>query len=337
MAYGRRDHAAALDRAPPHRRRRQDDPSLAAAGRGPGRRKVRLSREVFAAFALAAGMLVTAAGIAGLVAARHPAATRWGTVAAVPAPVGPIAGAVQSQDAKVPLPVALTIPAIGVQASLVHLGLTAAGALAVPPSTVVAGWYTGSPRPGAIGPAVIAGHIDSHTGPGVFFGLSRLRPGDHVYVRRADGTLAVFRVTAVRSYAKDRFPTLAVYGPTPDAELRLITCGGAFDPQRGSYLSNTVVYAVQVSHGPKQPRQPLAERMARYRCRSMDMPGIPPVDPLLIHMPQHCRAIRTPEDCRGPLRGSSLVPVPAHAPQGDRCVSRGISAAAACRDPGFAC
>jgi hypothetical protein len=68
-----------------------------------------------------------------------------------------------------------------------------------------------------------------------------------VYVKRADGTLAVFRVTAVQSYAKDQFPTLAVYGPTPGAELRLITCGGTFDPALGSYLSNTVVYAVQVS------------------------------------------------------------------------------------------
>jgi sortase (surface protein transpeptidase) len=214
-----------------------------------GQRTGRLPRKGLAAFALAAGLLVTAAGIAGLATARHTAATRSGTVAALPAPVGPVAGAVHSQNAKVPLPVALTIPAIGVQARLVHLGLTAAGALAVPPSTVVAGWYTGSPRPGAIGPSVIAGHIDSHTGPGVFFRVSWLRPGDHVYVRRADGTLAVFRVTAVRSYAKDRFPTLAVYGPTPDAELRLITCGGAFDPQLGSYLSNTVVYAVQVSYG----------------------------------------------------------------------------------------
>jgi sortase (surface protein transpeptidase) len=123
--------------------------------------------------------------------------------------------------------------------------VTATGALQVPSSTSVAGWYTGSPRPGAIGSAVIAGHIDSYLGPGVFFELSRLRPGDRVYVRRADGTLAVFRVTAVRSYVKDHFPTQAVYGPTPDAELRLITCGGTFDPAVRSYLSNTVVYAVQ--------------------------------------------------------------------------------------------
>ena len=195
-----------------------------------------------------AGLLV--AGAAGVTMTRHACAAQWATVAALPAPVGPIAGVAHSQDARIPLPVTLTIPAIGVQTRLTHLGLTAAGALQVPSTTAVAGWYTGGARPGAIGPAVIAGHIDSHVGPGVFFHLSQLRPGDQVFVRRADGTLAVFRVTAVRSYAKDRFPTLAVYGPTPDAELRLITCGGTFNPELRSYLSNTVVYAVQVSDGP---------------------------------------------------------------------------------------
>src|SRR5580700_2562270 len=193
----------------------------------PGRARPRQgipTRSRFATLALAAGLLV--AGAAGVTMTRHPSAAQWGTVAALPAPVGPIAGVVHSQNARIPLPVTLTIPAIGVQTRLIHLGLTAAGALQVPPTTAVAGWYTGSPRPGAIGPAVIAGHIDSHVGPGVFFHLSQLRSGDQVFVRRADGTLAVFRVTAVRSYAKDRFPTLPVYGPTPDAELRLITCGG---------------------------------------------------------------------------------------------------------------
>ncbi len=210
-----------------------------------------LPRKRFAALVLAAGLLAAIAGISGLVMTRHPAAPKWGAAAAIPAPAGPIAALAlpqeASQDANVPLPVALTIPAIGVQTSLIHLGLTAAGALQVPPSTAVAGWYTGSSRPGAIGPAVIAGHIDSHVGPGIFFHLSQLRPGDHVYVRRADGSMALFRVTAVQSYAKDRFPTLAVYGPTPDAELRLLTCGGTFDPKIKSYLENTVVYAVQIS------------------------------------------------------------------------------------------
>ena len=73
-----------------------------------------------------------------------------------------------------------------------------------------------------------------------------LRRGQKVYVIRADGSVATFRITAVRRYAKNRFPTSAVYGPVPDAELRLITCGGQFDYSTGSYLSNVVAYAVLV-------------------------------------------------------------------------------------------
>jgi sortase (surface protein transpeptidase) len=207
-----------------------------------------LSRKRIAAFALAIGVIAAGGGAAGLALTRHPVAAQWKSAAVLPAPVGPIAAVPQSQsDEEVPRPVGLTIPSIGVQTSLVELGVTASGALQVPSTTSVAGWYTGSPRPGAVGSAVIAGHIDSYLGPGVFFRLSQLRPGDRVYVRRADGTLAVFRVTAVRSYTKDHFPTQTVYGPTPDAELRLITCGGTFDPALRSYLSNTVVYAVQTT------------------------------------------------------------------------------------------
>jgi LPXTG-site transpeptidase (sortase) family protein len=126
------------------------------------------------------------------------------------------------------------------------LGLADGGALQVPSSAAVAGWYTGSPRPGAVGSAIVVGHIDSLSGPGVFYRLAELRRGDQVYVKRADGTLVKFRVTSVQTYLKDHFPTQAVYGPTPDAELRLITCGGAFDPATHHYLSNIVVYATQV-------------------------------------------------------------------------------------------
>jgi sortase (surface protein transpeptidase) len=195
---------------------------------------------------LAAGLIAAAAGVTGLLMTRHPAAGNFGAPATLPAPTGPIAAAAQQRPAPVSAPVALTIPSIGVQTQLVGLGLAKSGALQVPPSTAVAGWYTGSPRPGAVGSAVIAGHIDSRAGPGVFFWLSSMRPRDTVYVRRADGTLAEFRVTAVRQYPKDNFPTAAVYGATPDAELRLITCGGTFDYATRSYLSNTVVYAVEV-------------------------------------------------------------------------------------------
>jgi hypothetical protein len=207
------------------------------------------SRRPAAAITLAAGLAVIVAGTAGLLLTRHatPALRPVAAgVAALPAPTGPIAAAPQSsQPVQAARPVWLTIPVIGVKTNLVSLGLTAGGALQVPSTAQVAGWYTGSPRPGAIGSAIIVGHIDSLQGPGVFFRLPELRAGDQVYVRRADGTLVRFRVTAVQTYAKDHFPTQAVYGPTPDAELRLITCGGAFDAAAGHYLSNIVVYATE--------------------------------------------------------------------------------------------
>jgi LPXTG-site transpeptidase (sortase) family protein len=209
------------------------------------------ARRPAAALALAAGLVVIAGGTAGLLLTRHatpalrPAAAG---VATLPAPTGPIVAPPQSAAPEpVARPVSLTIPLIGVQTPLITLGLTAGGELQVPSSTAVAGWYTGSPRPGAIGPSVIVGHIDSVTGPGVFFRLSQLRRGDEVYVRRADGTLVEFRVTSVQTYLKDHFPTEAVYGAVPDPELRLITCGGAFDAATGHYLSNVVVYATEVS------------------------------------------------------------------------------------------
>ena len=112
-------------------------------------------------------------------------------------------------------PAYLSIPVIDVRTRLIRLGLTAQGTLQVPVSTSVAGWYTGSPRPGQVGSAIIAGHIDSYRGPGVFFRLRLLRPGDRIYVRHADGTLAVFRVYAEHMLRQGTFPDTE--GVRPDA------------------------------------------------------------------------------------------------------------------------
>jgi sortase (surface protein transpeptidase) len=213
-----------------------------------------------AAITIAAGLMAITAGTAGLLLTRHSTPAMRpppAGVATVAAPTGPIVApsadpprspqpATIAKSTTIAKPVSLTIPLIGVETTLVKLGLAAGGELQVPSSAAVAGWYTGSPRPGAIGSAVIAGHVDSVTGPGVFYRLSELRAGDRVYVRRADGTTVEFRVNAVETYLKDYFPTAAVYGPAPDPELRLITCGGTFDYATGHYLSNIVVYATEV-------------------------------------------------------------------------------------------
>jgi hypothetical protein len=200
---------------------------------------------ILAAFGLAA--FIIAAG--GLVIASHGArqATPLGATPFVPIPYGHADRLPDPSDpVQAAAPVALIIPAIGVRTTLIRLGRAASGALQVPATTSVAGWYTGSPRPGDLGAAVIAGHVDSYAGPGVFFRLRLLRPGDLIFVRRADGSLAAFGVFAVQTQAKARFPTAAVYGPTPAAELRLITCGGTFDAATGHYLSNVIVFAIAV-------------------------------------------------------------------------------------------
>lgn len=140
------------------------------------------------------------------------------------------------------LPVRLQIAAIGVDSTLMDLGLRKDGTMEVPPSGFPAGWYTGAPTPGEMGPAIIAGHID-WKGPGVFYNLHNLKVGDQITVTRKDRSKPVFRVTLVAKYLKDQFPTALVYGNLDHAALRLITCGGSFNSQTGHYEDNIVAFA----------------------------------------------------------------------------------------------
>jgi sortase (surface protein transpeptidase) len=140
-------------------------------------------------------------------------------------------------------PVRVEIPSIGVSSRLIRLGLNADGTMEVPRDYGRAGWFTGGAMPGQDGPAVISGHVDSKSGPAVFYRLRELRPGDTIRVRRADGRWLAFEVTGSARYAKAAFPTDAVFGPVTGPVLRLITCGGAFDRSSGHYLDNVVVTA----------------------------------------------------------------------------------------------
>lgn len=141
-------------------------------------------------------------------------------------------------------PLALVVPAIGVDSSpLLDLGLDPAGRLEVPPDAKGVGWFDLSPTPGALGPAVIAAHVDYKGVPGPFQKLDDLSAGDEISVRRADGTTAVFETYRVERFPKASFPTDRVYGDTTDAEIRLITCGGVFDAGSGHYQDNVVAFA----------------------------------------------------------------------------------------------
>lgn len=146
-------------------------------------------------------------------------------------------------------PVSMAMPSIGVTSDLLRLGLNDDGSVEVPPleANDKAGWYQRGPAPGAVGPAVILGHVDSaEHGPGIFFDLGALEPGAEVTVTRADGTVAVFAVDRVEVHPKDEFPTIEVYGNTDDSQLRLITCGGDFDSAVRSYEDNVIAFATLV-------------------------------------------------------------------------------------------
>jgi Sortase domain len=146
-------------------------------------------------------------------------------------------------------PVHLSIPAIGVSSGMLRLGLNPDHTVEVPPLSQVStpGWYKYSPTPGEAGSSVMLGHVDSAAGPGVFFRLGALQPGDEVDVVRADGITAVFRVDRVAEYPKTGFPARLIYVPTNYPSLKLVTCGGRFDSTTGNYLDNIVAFATLVS------------------------------------------------------------------------------------------
>jgi sortase (surface protein transpeptidase) len=198
---------------------------------------------------LAVGLV--AAGLAGLAFGQRgdaaPPAHVSGTLPSrPPAAIGtPRSGVPRDEKPHVPhgAPTRLSIPAAGIDAPIIPLGLNRDGTLAVPVDFGVAGWYRLGPRPGKPGSAVIVGHLDSTSGPAVFYRLGKLSPGDLVRVSWPSGSSVRFRVYAVREYAKSAFPTSLVYGSMKSPELRLITCGGPFDESAGHYLDNVVVFA----------------------------------------------------------------------------------------------
>lgn len=147
-------------------------------------------------------------------------------------------------------PVRIDIPSIGVSSRIQQLGLNVDGSIQVPPlgRDSHVGWYKYSPTPGQVGPSILLGHVDSaRYGAGVFYRLGDLRQRERITVTRADHTVAQFQIERVVEYPKARFPTLQVYGNLDHPGLRLITCGGRFDPSKASYEDNIVVYASLVS------------------------------------------------------------------------------------------
>ncbi|MFH8392668.1 class F sortase [Streptomyces sp. NPDC018036] len=182
---------------------------------------------------------------AGAAGAGHAADTRPGGASRGPADPSPAA-----RRAAAPAPLSrsraasLRIPSLGVDAPVIGLRLDPGHRLTAPPvdDPKPVGWYTEGPTPGERGTALVVGHRDTRTGPAVFAPLERIRTGARVEARRVDGRTAVYTVYAVRTYAKAHFPDQEVYGDRGRPELRLITCGGAYDRGTG-YAANVIAFA----------------------------------------------------------------------------------------------
>ncbi len=176
--------------------------------------------------------------------------TQGGPAAAPPPQPAPRQAGHAAPDSTAPAlppsePTRVRVPSIGVDAPLTPLALDADGRLAAPAPNrpELAGWYADGTSPGAVGTAIVAGHVDTATGPAVFYGLGALRPGAALAIDRADGRTAHFTVDSVEVYPADDFPDDRVYGTAARPELRLITCGGGFDKKKGRYRGNVVVFA----------------------------------------------------------------------------------------------
>jgi sortase (surface protein transpeptidase) len=140
-------------------------------------------------------------------------------------------------------PVEVRIPDLRVAGKPMRLGRTADGSMEIPRAAQTIGWYAEGPTPGARGPAVLAAHVTYNGERGAFYDLAVMKKGQRIEVERADGRTAVFTVTSVGQYSKDRFPTVDVYANLDHAGLRLITCAGDYDEKTRRYPDNIVVFA----------------------------------------------------------------------------------------------
>ncbi|MFE5090348.1 class F sortase [Streptomyces sp. NPDC056638] len=163
---------------------------------------------------------------------------------AAPRPVTPSAPAVGPAMSR-SVPTRLQIPSLAVKAPFTGLSIGADGRLNPPPpnDSNLVGWFKGGVTPGERGAAIVAGHVDTTTGPAVFLQLQFLKPGSTVDITRADGSVATFKVDSVETFSKAKFPNKRVYSDTPSAQLRLITCGGPYNRKAKHYEDNVVAFA----------------------------------------------------------------------------------------------
>ncbi|MFF2091177.1 class F sortase [Paenibacillus sp. NPDC058174] len=140
------------------------------------------------------------------------------------------------------VPVELFIPAIQLQAQIEPVSVLENGQMDIPQSTDKVGFLSTGTLPGALGNAVMDGHVDSYTGPAVFFKLKRLKPGDEVLIRNKSGRVLQFNVESVETFKTADAPVQKIFGPADGAHLNLITCTGKYSRSKKEHEARLVVF-----------------------------------------------------------------------------------------------
>jgi sortase (surface protein transpeptidase) len=200
--------------------------------------------------AIVAAILVAAVGVARSAHVPETRAER-ALAAAGAAAIGAkgpksVLGAKTTTREQMPIPVGISIPAIGVSARTIRLGLNRDRTIEVPTNFADTGWFQPGPEPGETGAAVIVGHVDSRRGPAVFYRLRELRIGQVINVHLQDRATVRFVVRSMTRVPKSRFPTKRVYARTRQPTLRLITCAGPLNRATGHHADNYIVFATIV-------------------------------------------------------------------------------------------
>ena len=150
---------------------------------------------------------------------------------------------VKQEEATVGLPMRLTIPTIGVDAPIEHVGLTADGEMGTPKDPYNAAWYKSGPSPGEDGSSVIDGHYGLVNGkPAAFDNLYKLRKGDKIYVQDEKGITVGFVVRALQTYSREDDAKDVFVSSDRKAHLNLITCAGTWDKASRNYTGRIVVF-----------------------------------------------------------------------------------------------
>jgi len=151
------------------------------------------------------------------------------------------------QSSTTTIPVRFQIPALSIDAKVQDVGITKTGAMGIPSNFTDVAWYKYGPVPGAIGNAVIDGHLDNAVSlPGVFKHLADIKTGDDIYVTNAGGQTLHFQVTKTETLDYNATSTSEIFGPSGTANLVLITCEGTWNQSIKEYSNRLVVFSTLV-------------------------------------------------------------------------------------------